>query len=355
MGRNTKTHSGTDRRMARRTPGNDVAGKEVIGRSRQQEFLEINRSALSFRQIHRTPAQGHRPPRAVRHHDNNHRPVIAGAGKDCRNGIELFEEYNLARIDKTGSKLMNESELKHKLKELLILPHENEVVEFKEAENRFEVDKIGKYFSALSNEANLKNVDFGWLVFGIRDSDKSIVGSNFRTERASLDNLKGEISAHTTNGIGFVEIYELRLPEGRVVLFQIPKAMRGIPTAWKGHYYGREGDSTSALSDEKRDRIRNQNFEDDWSAAICPDATITDLDPEAIKVARLNFKTKFPSKVAEVDGWDDLTFLNKAKVTIQGRITRTAIILLGRSEAEHFVSPAEVKIRWILKDTQGLV
>ena len=45
--------------------------------------------------------------------------------------------------------------------------------------------------------------------------------------------------------------------------------------------------------------------------------------------------------------------MNKAKVTSKGRITRTAIILLGKSESEHLVSPADVKIRWILKDAKG--
>ncbi len=249
---------------------------------------------------------------------------------------------------------MNERELIQKLTELRNLPHENEVVEFKEAGTSYDTGKIGKYFSALSNEANLKSSDFGWLVFGVRDRDKSIVGSRYRIERSKLDRLKGEISAQTTNRIGFVEIHELNLPEGRVVMFQIPKAQRGVLTAWKGHCYGREGDGTGALSEEKRERIRNQNFEDDWSAVTCPNASIEDLDPAAIAIARANYKNKFPTKASELDGWDDVTFLNKAKVTIQGKITRSAIILLGREESEHFVTPAEIKIRWILKDSQGV-
>ena len=45
--------------------------------------------------------------------------------------------------------------------------YENEVVEFKKAENNFDFDDLGKYFSALSNEANLRDKDFGWLVFGV--------------------------------------------------------------------------------------------------------------------------------------------------------------------------------------------
>ena len=49
---------------------------------------------------------------------------------------------------------------------------ENEVVEFKEANNDYDREKIGKYFSAISNEANLKGIQFGWLIFGVRNKDK---------------------------------------------------------------------------------------------------------------------------------------------------------------------------------------
>ena len=47
--------------------------------------------------------------------------------------------------------------------------------------------------------------------------------------------------------------------------------------------------------------------------------------------------------------WDDKKFLNKAKVTIKGKITRAALILLGKEESEHFLSPGVIKIRWSLK------
>jgi ATP-dependent DNA helicase RecG len=51
-----------------------------------------------------------------------------------------------------------------------------------------------------------------------------------------------------------------------------------------------------------------------------------------------------------MDTFNDVRFLNKAKVTIKGKITRTALILLGKDESEHFLNPAEVKIRWKLVD-----
>ena len=90
--------------------------------------------------------------------------------------------------------------------EKLIKNWENEVVEFKEANNDFDKNKIGQYFSAISNEANLKGLQFGWLVFGVRNKDKVIVGTNYRNTKG-LDNLKQEISINTTGGISFIEIY----------------------------------------------------------------------------------------------------------------------------------------------------
>ena len=72
---------------------------------------------------------------------------------------------------------MTPAELQAKLTEFLSLPAETEWVEFKEAKNNF--DDLGKYFSALSNEANLKGQPFGWLVFGVKDKPvpRPIVGS----------------------------------------------------------------------------------------------------------------------------------------------------------------------------------
>ncbi len=91
-----------------------------------------------------------------------------------------------------------------------------------------------------------------------------------------------------------------------------------------------------------------------WSAQICEGATIDDLDPTAIANARQNYREKFQDKAPEVYIWDDPMFLNKAKITIQGKITRTAIILLGKDESEHFLSPSVAKITWVLKDGNNI-
>ena len=249
---------------------------------------------------------------------------------------------------------MTEQQLKSKLDELRSLPKETEWMEFKEAKNTFHFDELGKYFSALSNEANLKNKDCGWLIFGIEDKTRNIVGTQYRPNRANLDSLKYEIAKKTTNRITFVEIHELLLQEGRVIMFQIPATPQGIPIAWDGHYYGREGESLSPLNIQEIEQIRNQVKQYDWSAQICESATINDLAPKAIEKARAEYKKKNNKISEEVDGWDNITFLNKAKVTIQGKITRAAIILLGKEESEHFLSPFVAKISWILKDEHNI-
>lgn len=249
---------------------------------------------------------------------------------------------------------MKQEEVTEKLKELCGLPAENEVVEFKEAKNNYDFNKLGQYFSAISNEANLKGVREGWLVFGVENRNRQVVGSMYRPDRPHLDSLKAEIAQKTTDKITFIEIYEVVLPQGRVVMFQIPAAPRGIPISWDGHYYARDGESQCPLNIEKLERIREQVAEADWSAGICTEATIADLDTAAIIKAREDFKNKNPHLSSDVDSWDDRTFLNKARLTIQDQITRTAILLLGKPESSHFLSPAVARISWILKDKDGV-
>jgi ATP-dependent DNA helicase RecG len=249
---------------------------------------------------------------------------------------------------------MTTEQLEGILQHLQRLPAETEVVEFKEAKTDFHFTTLGKYFSALSNEANLKGLPYAWLVFGIENKHHKIVGSHYRSNRKDLDHLKEEIAYKTTEHITFIEIHEVTSPEGRVVMFQIPAAPKGIPIAFEGHYYGRDGEALAPLNIEELERIRFQATSEDWSAATIPDATIDDLDSEAIRLARANYKSKFPEKSADMDTWDDVTFLNKAKITIKGKITRTAIILLGKEESEHFINPAVAKIRWLLKDANGI-
>ena len=133
-------------------------------------------------------------------------------------------------------------------------------------------------------------------------------------------------------------------------MFEIPAAPRGIPIAWQGHYYARAGESLIALGTEKFERIRRQVLGLDWSAQIVPDSTIKDLDPVAIQKAKELFAQKHANrfKVDEVLGWTDKTFLDRAKLTINGQITRATLLLLGKSESAFYLSPYPAQLTWKL-------
>ena len=77
---------------------------------------------------------------------------------------------------------MNQSELQEKLKSL-IASWENEVVEFKQAGNDYSTDKIGEYFSALANEANLRGLERAWLVFGVNNELRPLLAATIGLTR----------------------------------------------------------------------------------------------------------------------------------------------------------------------------
>lgn len=245
---------------------------------------------------------------------------------------------------------MTQDELRTQL-QVLLSRWEHECVEFKEANDNFSTQDIGKYFSALSNEANLRGCDSGWLVFGVRNRDRTVVGTSFRENREHLDSLKQQIAQSTGPSSTFREIHELNTDQGRVLLMQVPAAPQGMPIACNGHYYARNGESLAALSIDKQDAIRRQGMADDWSAVICPDARLSDLDPNAVAKAREVFLGEFADRIPAdtIRSWDEATFLDQAKLTIQGRITRAALLLVGRREATHHLSPYVAEISWKLE------
>jgi ATP-dependent DNA helicase RecG len=142
------------------------------------------------------------------------------------------------------------------LLDALIATWENEVIEFKQANHDYDTDKIGEYFSALSNEANLRGVDRAWLVFGIHNKTRRVVGTDYRMEHERLQSLKTQIAQAAEPSVTLRDIHILDHPQGRVILFEIPPAPRGIPIAWKGHYYARAGESRTSLGLDKLDEIR---------------------------------------------------------------------------------------------------
>lgn len=233
----------------------------------------------------------------------------------------------------------------------LITRPESEVVEFKKAENNFDFDDLGKYFSALSNEANLRGLDFAWLIFGYDEKKHEIVGTSYKNGEGALNNLKHDFSQHTTDGQTFREIIPIEVDGKRILMFKIPASPRNIVMKWKGIAYGRDGESLKPLNQSKQDEIRRQTPAPDWSAEIVPDATIDDLDEVAIAKARKMFKkvhSRIP--VEEVNRWSTEEFLSKCELMVNGKLTRAAIILLGKMFSDSKLRPAVAEVTWTLRD-----
>lgn len=234
---------------------------------------------------------------------------------------------------------------------------ESEVVEFKKAEYNFDIDELGRYFSALSNEANLRERESAWIVFGVWDKEHRIVGTNFKNGEVALNKLKQDMSQHTTDNLIFREIVPIEIEDKRVLLFKVPASPRNIVMCWKGIAYGRDGESLKPLNQAKRDAIRQQPPMPDWTAQLVPNATIDDLDELAVATARVMFKKVHASNIpsSEVDTWTVEDFLAHSMMMRDGQLTRAAILLLGKPLSIQKIHPAVAQITWTWQDEEDIV
>ena len=95
---------------------------------------------------------------------------------------------------------------------LLSANTESEVLEFKEAQNQFDKDKLGRYFTALSNEANLKNERSAYIILGV-DNSKNILGTNISDKQ--LNQYKLEIANHTSPTLNFIKAERIQTEKGK--------------------------------------------------------------------------------------------------------------------------------------------
>ena len=245
----------------------------------------------------------------------------------------------------------------HDILKHLLAHSENEVVEFKSARNSYDIDDLGKYFSALSNEANLREREYAWIVFGIDNKTHEITGTHFKDGEDALNRLKQDMSQHTTDNLIFREITPIILDSKRVLMFKIPATPRNIVMHWKGIAWSRDGESLKPLNQTKRDEIRNQSPIPDWTAQLVPHATIADLDELALATARVMYKKVHGSNISgeEVDGWNMEEFLSNSNMMRDGQLTRAAILLLGKPLSLNKIHPAVAQITWTLQDEEEIV
>jgi ATP-dependent DNA helicase RecG len=260
---------------------------------------------------------------------------------------------------------MDHDKLLNILDQLRRLPCEEATVEFKLNWDRPE--DIGEYLSALANAAALEHHDRAWMVWGVENWSQKVKGTSFDPFSAKGEGNQPLIMWLTqmTSPRPDFQFHEVQHPDGRLIMLEIHPP-RIAPLAFKGVRYIRIDSHKSRLSEYPGKEARLWEAiigVDDWTGQIVTDAKLNDLDTEAIEFARAKF-TEYLIKTEpaadrhekireEAKGLSVPILLNKAHITKQGRITRSALLLLGKEEATHFLTPADVKISWILRDAQN--
>lgn len=231
-------------------------------------------------------------------------------------------------------------------------PQENaycEWKEFKNLKNSFcgdEKDDVISYVSAIAN------MEGGHLVIGVHDKTLEIVGTdtyNYDRQRA-IFRLTERCVNLSTEGL---DIEELITDDTamKVWIIHIPKHRPKLPVYAHNKAWQRIEDSLVELTQERLNAILEENSPAfDWSAEIVEDATLDDLDTAALAKARNEYKVVHPRLAGEVDTWNDMELLCRAGVANKGKLTRAAILLLGKTTAIHFIRPAVATITWVLVD-----
>ena len=224
--------------------------------------------------------------------------------------------------------------------EALMVSNEDEHLEFKEAKTGFHFDKLAQYCAALSNEGG------GDIILGVTDKrPRRVVGTNAfsQPERA-----RSSLIERLHINIKFSQIDH---PDGRVLIFHVPEHPVGNPVKAEGIYWERQGDSLTHMSE---DRLRSILAEagHDFSADICPNAVMADLDPKAIEEFRQRWIKKSGNQGLAALSAEQL--LNDIEAMVDGRLTYAALILFGTNAAlGRYLSRAEVVFEYRSSDASG--
>jgi ATP-dependent DNA helicase RecG len=231
------------------------------------------------------------------------------------------------------------SELAQQL-QLWLTAKEDEHMEFKEAKNNFHFDKLLKYCAALANEGG------GKMVLGVTDKKpRRVVGSQAfdqleRTKAGLIERLRLRIDAD-----------ELLHPDGRVLVFHVPPRPLGMPVQIEGAYWMRSGEDLAPMTPDMLRRIFDEAGPD-YSAEICPGATLADLDVGAIEEFRKRWMAQ--SKNTSLLRLSLKQLLADAELVDNGGITYAALVVLGkRATLGRFLGQSEVVFEYRSSETAG--
>lgn len=247
-------------------------------------------------------------------------------------------------------------ELLSLLEDLRSNPTETRWLEFKS--NTQDAVRIGKYISGLANAACYCRRESGYLVWGIDDLTHEVKGTSFNPEAQKVGNqmLRMWLKTMLVPTPAF-DFYEIDVDGRPIVILEVEAAYRR-PVAFDRTAWFRDGSSLVELA--QYPHVEAEIFRTvghDWSAEVVRAATLDDLDPQALQTARKMFQMKHAGDdfALEISAWDDVTFLNKARLAIEGKLTRAALLLLGKGESEHLLRPAVAKLTWRLVDADESV
>ena len=245
---------------------------------------------------------------------------------------------------------MTELELQQYL--LLEYPQENarcEWKEFKNLKNSFcgdEKDDVISYVSAIAN------MEGGFLVVGVHDKTLEIVGTdtyNYDRQKAIL-RLTDRCANLSSEGLD-IEEFITDDTKKKVWVISIPKHRPKLPVYAHDKAWQRIEDSLVELTSERLNAILEETSPTyDWSAETIIEATIDDLDSRALQKAREEYKSVHPRLAEEVDAWSDMELLSRAGVAVKGKLTRAAILILGKPTAVHYLAPSVATVTWVLVD-----
>ncbi|MBD5359854.1 MAG: transcriptional regulator [Bacteroides sp.] len=240
---------------------------------------------------------------------------------------------------------MTEQELQQYL--LTRFPKEDAHCEWKEMKNLKNSFANDPHKDVISYLSGISNMEGGHLVIGVKDGTLEIVGtdlSKFSYNKTSVIHKMIELCPNLPSEELFIEEFITSDTNKIVWIINIPKHLPRRPVFAHRKKWQRFGDSLVELTNEREKSILNEEIiHYDWSARIVDNATIEDLDESAINKAIAGYCERYPKRAAEARLWDTKTFLDKAKITKNGKITTTAILLLGKEESVHYLNhPAEM-------------
>lgn len=163
---------------------------------------------------------------------------------------------------------MTELELNTRLDQIRAVPKENEWIEYKV--NNMDPDEVGKRISALANSACLLGVPYGYLVFGVEDGTRRVVGTDkhFGEQKKGNEELENWLIQRLDPRIDF-RVYDFNRGAMKISLIEIPAAI-SQPVRFTNIAYVRIGSYTKKLNDfpQKERKIWRNRPEEKWESKI---------------------------------------------------------------------------------------